>query len=187
MRLSTSFRGLLCKPAPTGSLVTEFPLSVLEAQSPNSRCRRGRGRAGSAGEEASLCSPGPRPPAAPGAPRLTPLRPPRLLRLCLLPPLHRVVGTHGSLMYGSDREGDEHLLREGACPKTHTAGWAASGWPGGGRQEPEGQRRRGSFRGGGKQGRQSTQPRVGSAGVNNLWTLSNSGVSACLVPGPGVT
>lgn len=56
-----------------------------------------------------------------------------------------------------------------------------------GRQEPEGQRRRGSFRGGGKQGRQSTQPRVGSAGVSNLWTLSNSGVSACLVPGPGVT
>lgn len=132
MRLSTSFRGLLCKPAPTGSLVTEFPLSVLEAQSPNSRCRRGRGRAASAGEEASLCSPGPRPPAAPGALRLTPLRPPRLLRLCLLPPLHRVVGTHGSLMYGSDGEGDEHLLREGACPKTHTAGWAASGWPGGG-------------------------------------------------------
>lgn len=115
------------------------------------------------------------------------LRPPRVLRLCLLPPLHHVVGTHGSLMYGSDGEGDEHLLREGACPKTHTAGWAASGWPGGGRQEPEGQRRCGSFRGGGKQGRQSTQPRVGSAGVNNLWTLSNSGVSACLVPGPGVT
>lgn len=87
--------------------------------------------------------------------------------------LHRVIGTHGILMYGSDREGDKHLLREGACPATqsHVGSLRVAG-----RQEAgvRGPRPVPSWEfPGEKQDRQSTQPRVGrahslrSASVNN--------------------